>query len=301
MIMYFEKKRYSIHFLFSFSFLIFSSFCLAEEHMPIATYQESSVRRNLWRPIQKKICDTVVQIFVQGAELDLLCPYKTPVPFSARASGFFINQKGDIITNAHVVNQAVGIWIQIPSLGKCPIQAELISICPEKDLALLRLSPEGYTQVKQVLEKIPFLSLGDSNQVYRSDEVLVLGYPLGQESLKSTTGVISGRELDMIQMDAAINSGSSGGPMLNTKGEVIGITRAGLQLAQNAGYMIPVNILKTILDDMYEIPLRHEPFLGLLSSQATTQLTDYLGNPQPGGTYIVEIFEDSTLDCPRFS
>jgi S1-C subfamily serine protease len=66
------------------------------------------------------------------------------------------------------------------------------------------------------------LQLGDSDSVHRADEVMALGYPLGQESLKSTTGVISGRESTMIQMSAAINPGSSGGPLLNIKGQGIG-------------------------------------------------------------------------------
>ena len=80
--------------------------------------------------------------------------------------------------------------------------------------------------------------------VRRSDEVLALGYPLGQQSLKSTTGVISGREQHLIQMSAAINPGNSGGPLLNVNGEVVGINSAIIQGAQNVGYIIPINDLK---------------------------------------------------------
>ncbi|HZW60872.1 MAG TPA: trypsin-like peptidase domain-containing protein, partial [Candidatus Babeliales bacterium] len=138
-----------------------------------------------------------------------------------------------------------------------------------------------------------FLSLGDSDNVHRADEVLALGYPLGQESLKSTTGVISGREKNMIQMSAPINQGSSGGPLLNVKGEVIGINTAGITEAQNVGYIIPINDFKTILPDLYKFPLLRKPYLGLLSANATDSLTEYLGNPHPGGCQIIEVIKDS--------
>jgi len=71
-----------------------------------------------WRPVQEHVRDTVVQIFSQIAEFDWLQPYRTPMQGAARGSGFLISDQGDIITNAHVVDQAVAVWIQIPSLGK---------------------------------------------------------------------------------------------------------------------------------------------------------------------------------------
>ena len=123
--------------------------------------------------------------------------------------------------------------------------------------------------IKRVLGSIPFLPLGDSDLIHRSDEVLALGYPLGQQSLKSTTGVISGREQHLIQMSAAINPGNSGGPSLNTKGEVIGINSAGIPAAQNVGYMIPINDLKIVLADLYKVKLLRKPFLGVLFNNAT--------------------------------
>ena len=283
------------HLLFSLTIVMGSS-AIAFDPICACTDQEVT-HKNLWRPIQKKAGDTVVQIFAQGTFLDLMHPYRTPDQVCSAGSGFFINKDGDIVTNAHVVDQAAGIWVQIPSMGKRPIIATLISICPERDLALLRLSDEGRELVRQAQGEIPFLSLGDSDSVYRADEVLVLGYPLGQQSLKSTTGVISGREQNLIQMDAAISPGSSGGPMLDMNGQVIGISAVKCigQDVDNVGYAIPINTLKIILDDMCEIPLLRRPFLGLVMSNATDELTSYLGNPQPGGCYAVEIVKDSTL------
>lgn len=248
----------------------------------------------LWRPIQEKVKDTVIQIFAQVAEIDLLQPYKTPAQGVACGSGFFINEVGDLITNAHVIDQARSVWIQIPSLGKRIIDVEVVGISPERDLALLRLTKESQDLIKRELGKVPYLPLGDSDLIRRSDEVLALGYPI-QQTLKSTTGVISGREQYLIQTSAAINPGNSGGPLLNSNGEVIGINEANIPAAQNVGYAIPINDLKIILPDLYKIKILRKPFLGVLFNNATESLTEFLGNPIPGGCYIVEVVKGSTL------
>jgi serine protease Do len=256
---------------------------------------EVITQSELWRPIQDSVKDTVVQVFSQIAEFDFLQPYKTPSQYSAYGTAFFINDQGDLITNAHVINQARAIWIQIPSLGKQIIDVEMVSISPERDIALLRLTPEGKQKVLSQLGKIPYLKLGNSDNVFRSDEVMALGYPLGQQSLKSTTGVISGRERNMIQMDAALNPGNSGGPTLNKRGEVVGINTAIVAEAQSVGYFIPINDLNAIKPDLYKVSLLRKPFLGVLFNNASEQLTQYLGNPGPGGCYVVEVVKDSTL------
>lgn len=249
----------------------------------------------LWRPIQEKVEDTVVQIFAQVTEFDMLQPYRTPQQYSAVGSGFFINDQGDLITNAHVVNQARSVWIQIPSLGRRIIDVEVVGMTPDRDLALLRVKPESLEIIKKVLGSVPFLTLGDSDHVYRSDEVLALGYPLGQQSLKSTTGVVSGREQHMVQISAPINPGSSGGPLLNAAGQVVGINAAGITEAQNVGYAIPVNDLKIVLPDLYKTKLLRKPFLGILYNNASDALAEYLGNPGQGGCYIVEVVKGSTM------
>lgn len=250
----------------------------------------------IWRPIQEKAKDTVVQIFSHITETNIFQPYTTPQQKSSSGSGFFINDNGDIITNAHVVNEATGVWIQIPSLGKRILDVDILSVSPERDLALLRVRPDGLETIRKELGSVPFLPLGDSDLAKRSDEVLALGYPLGQQALKSTTGVMSGREHHLLQTSAPINPGNSGGPLLNTRGEVIGINNANVPAAQNVGYAIPINLLKIILPDMYETKLLRKPFLGILFTNATAALTELLGNPQPGGCYVVEVVKDSTLE-----
>ncbi len=252
-------------------------------------------KTELWRPIQEKVKDTVVQVFSQIARIDLLQPFKTPSQHSALGSAFFINEDGDLITNAHVVNQAKAVWIQIPSLGKQIIDVDVIGLSPDRDLALLRVRPEGLALIRSTLGNVPYLSMGNSDLVRRADEVMALGYPLGQQSLKSTTGVISGREHNLIQMSAPINPGNSGGPLLNAQGEVVGINSAGIVEAQNVGYMIPINDLKIVLNDLYSVKLLRKPFLGVLFNNATESLTEFLGNPKPGGCYVVEVVKNSTL------
>ncbi|HZW61539.1 MAG TPA: serine protease, partial [Candidatus Babeliales bacterium] len=120
---------------------------------------ETATTRQPWRPIQEEAHDTVVQIFSQIAEMDLLQPYKTPAQYGCRGSGFFIDNEGTLVTNAHVVDQAIGIWVQIPSMGKRPLDAYVISICPDRDIALLHLSDRSIALIREVLGEIPFLSL----------------------------------------------------------------------------------------------------------------------------------------------
>jgi serine protease Do len=249
-----------------------------------------------WRPIQEKVKDTVVQIYAQIAAIDMLQPYKTPTQGIASGSGFLIDDAGEryIVTNAHVVSQAKAVWVQIPSLGKTIIDVDIVGMSPDRDLALLRMTPEAKILVESVLQTIPFLPLGDSDSVYRSEEVLALGYPLGQTALKSTTGVISGRERNFIQISAPINPGSSGGPLLNTKGEVIGINSAGITEAQNVGYAIAIKDLISILPELKVTKLMRRPFLGLFFNNGSKELVQYLGNPQPGGCYIIGVVPEST-------
>ena len=230
------------------------------------------------------------------SEVNILEPYAVPAQRAATGSGFFISESGEIITNAHVVNQSSSIRIQIPAFGKHQFDVDLVGIMPEKDFALIQMKEEDLQEMKEKLGRIPYLTIGDSDEINRADEIMALGYPLGQQSLKSTTGVISGRESGLIQMSAPINPGSSGGPSLNVKGEVIGINSSGVVSAQNVGYVIPINDLKVFLDDLRaEEVLVRKPYMGIQQVTATKELVKALGNPEPGGTYIVEVFSDSPL------
>lgn len=265
--------------------------------LPLNNSQQVDQRKfaQSWGALQRELQDTVVQLFVNRSEINILEPYQVPRQSVVTGSGFFISEQGEIITNAHVVNQSSAVRIQIPSFGKHQFEVDVIGIMPEKDMALVRLHAEDVELIKNSLGHFPYLELGDSDLIARADEIMALGYPLSQQSLKSTTGVISGREAGMIQMSAAINPGNSGGPSLNVDGEVIGINTSIIAGAQNIGYIIPINDLKVFLDDLREGGLVRKPYMGIYQSTATPDLVKALGNPEPGGVYIVEVLPDSPL------
>jgi len=269
---------------------------MKQANFGVQTVEKLVSKSEVWRPVQEQVKDTVVQVFAQVSELDMLQPYKTPAQGSVYGSAFFINESGDLVTNAHVVSQAQTVWIQIPSLGKRIIDVDVLGIAPERDLALLRVRQSGLETIRKELGHVPFLPLGDSDLVRRADEVLALGYPLSQQALKSTTGVVSGRESHLIQTSAPINPGNSGGPLLNSNGEVVGVNTAYVPDAQNVGYAIPVDDLKIILPDLYKVRILHRPFLGILYNNSTDALVEFLKNPKPGGCYVTEVVKNSTLD-----
>jgi serine protease Do len=259
----------------------------------------SSKTGKTWLDVQKQVKDTVVQVFSQTSEFNWTEPYKTPSQNEGAGSGFFINTDGDIVTNYHVISQALSVQIQIPSFGLERFDAEIIGVSPERDIALLKLDPESRKKIKQKLKSIPHLVFGDSDQILRSQEVLALGYPLAQSRLKSTLGIVSGRErhgaFGYIQITAPLNPGNSGGPSLNVDGDVIGINTAMIADAQNVGYIIPINEVKNALADLYKVKLLRRPTLGCLFAAATPELVDYLGNPGDGGWYVVKVFDKTLL------
>ncbi len=260
-----------------------------------------------WGELQSQLRDTVAQVFSEVAEFNWLEPYKSPSQYQTSGSGFFIDNKGHLITNAHVINQARAIYIQLPSFGKRRFNMTLLGINPERDLALLCLKPKDAEEIKLVLGQIPFLKMGDSDQIRRADEVMALGYPLGyQQSIKSTNGMVSGREhisgQHFIQISAPINPGSSGGPLVNAKGECIGVNSAGVPSAQNVGFIIPSNDVNLFLKHLDQMPvtddikLVRKPFIGIQANVGSESMTDFLGNPQPGGLYVARVTAQSPLE-----
>lgn len=259
-----------------------------------------AAKTRVWRKVQKRAQDTVVQLFVHTAQFNWLEPYKSPQQGKAYGTGFFIDELGHIVTNYHVIDENSTIKIQIPSLGKERFDVDVVGVNPERDLALLKLTPEAYTAVHDRLKKIPFLELGDSDRVVRTQEIMALGYPLGQQKLKSTQGIVSGREhLDgdsYIQITAAINPGNSGGPSLDSSGKVIGINTAGMDRAQSVGYIIPINDLKSVINDLQHTKFLRKPMLGCEFNYGSKDMITFLKNPEPGGLYITRVYKNSLLD-----
>lgn len=259
-----------------------------------------------WRKVQALAKNTVVQIFVQTASFDWLEPYKAPSQSKSYGTGFFIDSQGHLLTNFHVIDHAVSVKIQVPSLGKEQLDVHIVGVCPDRDLALLKLSPESFGRITEYLGSIPWLKLGESDKIVRTQEILALGYPLGQEKLKSTQGIVSGHEYAWgeayIQITAALNPGNSGGPSLNAQGEVVGINTARIPDAQNIGYIIPIDNLKSVIQDLHKVRLLRKPILGCEFNYGNKPMIAFLKNPLPGGLYITRVYKDSLLEragvCP---
>jgi len=254
-----------------------------------------------WLRVQKKVNNTVVQVISETSQFNWFEPYKTPTQSKGVGSGFFISDTGEIVTNYHVVAQARKVLIRLPKLGQEQFEVELVGASPRRDIALLRVKEQELTTLKQALGgQIPCAELGDSDSVQRAQDVMALGYPLNQPSLKSTIGNVSGRERVMhqyyIQITAPLNPGNSGGPSIDASGKVIGVNSRGILAAQNVGYIIPINDVKNTLKDLHKMRFLRKPNLGCIFTPSTATMVSYLGNPEPGGWYISRVFKGTVLD-----
>jgi len=196
---------------------------------------------------KKKINNCVVRIIAEDIDINWKLPYLTEEPSKGQGSGFFIDTLGHILTCAHVVNYAKNVYIEIPSIGSDKYQCDIIGICPEFDIALLKT---------KIYKPTDFMDLGDSEKLNVGREVQVVGYPVSfsnVNNLKYTVGIISGQQKGLIQTDSAINPGNSGGPLF-CNNKVIGINSMKLvgDSLENIGYAIPINYYKIIKNDFKE-------------------------------------------------
>ncbi|VVU94567.1 Trypsin-like peptidase domain [seawater metagenome] len=234
----------------------------------------------------------VVKIIVDNIDYNWFKPHKTLNDYQSSGSGFFIDNKGTILTCFHVIQGSIKIWITIPQQGKKRYEAEIISSCPISDLALIKvkdLKNEKFLTVKEV----------DTDG---SKEVYAVGYPLGSDNIKTSSGIISGMEGYHLQIDAPINEGNSGGPLIrkceDCSLEVIAINSSKVTNADNIGYAIPTNIFLSIKDLMYKktkIIYRPELLTWFSkSNQYTLQFLDCKDDCQ-SGLYITHILKKSPL------
>ena len=181
-------------------------------------------------------------------------------------TGFFVSSDGLILTNKHVVYDKDAEYLVITS-DKKKYQAKVLARDPSADIAILKVKGKNF----------PYLKLGNSDEIVLGQTVIAIGNALGQFQNTISVGVVSGlgRRItaagagyvetveNMIQTDAAINKGNSGGPLLNLKGEVIGINTAMATGAENIGFATPINIAKKDLQMVKEKGKIVIPFLGI--------------------------------------
>lgn len=170
-------------------------------------------------------------------------------------SAFVINGEGLLVTALHIAEAARELSVTFP--GGPTVPASVVAADAEADLAILRVARTG-------LRALP---LATPQAMRQGDEVLVLGYPLasvlGNYDVTVTRGIVSALrpELGMIQVDAAMNPGVSGGPVLNSQGEVIGVAVAGLRARQQVNFAVPVGSVAKLVDQIAGRPIPELPAL----------------------------------------
>jgi len=188
-------------------------------------------------------------------------------------SGFIVDKNGIILTNKHIVADSGAEYTVITTDGN-RFKAEIIAIDPINDVAILKI-----TNRKKSIAEFPTVKLGDSDKIELGEEALAFGNALGIFKNTVSEGIISGlsrnisAQLDLksdfqemrglIQTDAAINPGNSGGPLVNMKGEIIGINSVTVAGAENIGLAIPINVTKRDLADLKKYGRVCRPLLGV--------------------------------------
>jgi serine protease Do len=200
-------------------------------------------------------------------------------------SGFIIESDGYILTNHHVVKDADEI--RVIFRDESETQARVVGKDPKTDIALIKVD---------VGKPLPTVKLGDSDKLKEGEWVLAIGNPFGLK-YTLTAGIVSakGREIgagpydDFIQTDASINPGNSGGPLLNMKGEVVGINTAIVAGGAGIGFAIPINLVRDVLPQIRSKGYVSRGWLGVMIQKITPELAKSLGLDKPVGALVSEI------------
>jgi putative serine protease PepD len=239
--------------------------------------------------VYRTVAPAVANVLTKATEYDF---FMDPVPVEGAGSGFVIDPRGYILTNFHVVQEAQSIEVVLGDRSHYP--AKIIGADQRNDVALIKIDPKGKSLVA--------LPLGDSSKLQVGQKVLAIGNPFGFQSTL-TTGVVSalGRTVqtsqatfidEAIQTDAAINRGNSGGPLINSHGEVIGINSAIYTpsgTTAGIGFAIPVNTAKRIAHDLMTEGRVREAYLGVQTLSVGGWLSQALDLPVQEGLLIEEV------------
>lgn len=234
----------------------------------------------------------VVRIISHDIEFDYLMPFKSSHTTTSSGTGFFIDNKGHILTCSHCVENATHVYVEIPSEGDKKYEVKIKGVCPYFDIAVLQII--NY-------KNNSFCELDNTTIIQPGFETYALGYPLGQENMKITKGIISGQQYKFYQTDAAINPGNSGGPLMY-KNKVIGINAAGMPswAADGIGYAVPISRyynIKELLFSTKPTLISYPQYFGFEEFQRTSvDFQKYLKNKcKNGGVYVNKILEKSPV------
>lgn len=215
----------------------------------------------------------------------------SPAPVGS-GSGFIISPDGYIVTNHHVAGDADGLKVTLED-GR-QFDATVVGSDPQTEIALIKIDADD----------LPTVKLGDSDRVRVGEWILAVGSPFGLD-FTVTSGIVSaqGRSqvgivdyANFIQTDAAINPGNSGGPLINLRGEVIGMNTAILSRTgenNGIGFAIPVNMVKYVVDDLKEDGHVDRGFLGVSIQDLTPDISSWFNIEGDHGAIISDVMEDS--------
>jgi len=207
-------------------------------------------------------------------------------------SGFIIDKEGFVVTNNHVIEDADQIKVKLGDDKE--FDAEVVGRDANTDIALLKIkSPKD----------LPVVKLGNSDAIKIGQWVVAIGSPFGLERTV-TAGIVSakGRVIgsgpydDFIQTDASINPGNSGGPLLNMKGEVVGINTAIIASGQGIGFAIPINLAKGIITQLKSEGEVTRGWLGVAIQDLTKEMAEYYGLKDRKGVLVADVFKDDPAD-----
>src|SRR5438874_268694 len=247
--------------------------------------------------IYRQASPAVANILTKATEYDF---FMDPVPVEGAGSGFIIDPRGYILTNYHVVEGAQSIEVVLGDQSRHA--AKYIGADQRNDVALIKIDPKG--------KQLAALKLGDSNALQVGQKVLAIGNPFGFQSTL-TTGVISalGRTVqtsqtafidEAIQTDAAINRGNSGGPLIDTHGDVIGINTAIYTpsgTTAGIGFAIPINTAKNIANDLITSGRVHRAYLGVVTFGLGGGLAEALDLPVQEGLLVETVEKGGPADA----
>ncbi len=254
---------------------------------------DSGKSQNVYHAVTDKAMPSVVGITTTTIDTDNI--FAIPQQSQGVGTGFIVDSKGYILTNSHVVSDGKASDVTVLFNDGSKTKGKVLWNDPSIDLAIVKVEKTG----------LPVADLGDSDSVRTGDIAIAIGNPLGLEFQKSVTqGIISGLDRSiqteqssmtgLIQTDASINPGNSGGPLLNDKGQVIGINTAKASGAEGLGFAIPINTAKPIVEQIIKDGKFEKVTLGIkgidVKTFETATGTDLEADE---GVYIAEVIANT--------
>ena len=253
--------------------------------------KDSDPNSDLFEQMQKRILSIAEEVKPSVVHIEAILKVEN-TSFLTTGSGILSNTKGHILTNQHVVEKAEKVTVTLPGQKK-KYPAEIIGTDKQTDLAVLKIKPP---------RKLKSTRFGDSSRIKVGDWVIAIGNPYGLDGTVSF-GIISAVQRNLsigtllnefIQTDAMIDFGSSGGPLVNIKGEVIGVNSRGQ--GRGIGFTIPINTALEIQNKLIKGGKVERAWLGVTIQPFDRDLAEHLHQPKVTGVVINQVHEGSSAE-----